>query len=32
MIAGGIKGGIIPGLVEIANGRFFKGIGRMLRG
>ena len=31
-ISGGIKGGVIPGLVEMANGHFFKGIGRMIKG
>ena len=31
-ISGGIKGGIIPGLLEMANGRFFRGIGKMLKG
>ncbi len=31
-ISGGIKGGVIPGLVEMANGRFFKGIARMIKG
>lgn len=31
-IAGGIKGGILPGLLEIANGHFFRGIGKMIKG
>ena len=31
-IAGGIKGGVIPGMLEMANGRFFKGILRMIKG
>ena len=26
------KGGVLPGMLEIANGHFFRGIGRMLRG
>jgi hypothetical protein len=32
MISGGIKGGAIPGLLEMANGHFFKGIARMIKG
>jgi beta-glucosidase len=31
-ITGGIKGGIMPGLLEMANGHFFKGIVRMITG
>ncbi len=31
-ISGGMKGGVLPGMLEIANGHFFRGIGRMLRG
>ena len=31
-ISGGIKGGIIPGLLEMANGHFFKGIWKMITG
>ena len=31
-IAGGIKGGLIPGMLEIANGHFFKGLIKMIRG
>lgn len=31
-ISGGIKGGIIPGLLEMANGHFFRGIGKMIKG
>ena len=31
-ISGGIKGGIMPGLLEIANGHFFKGIWTMITG
>ena len=31
-IAGGIKGGVIPGMLHIANGHFFKGIKKMIKG
>lgn len=31
-ISGGIKGGVLPGMLEIANGRFFRGLWRMIRG
>ena len=31
-IAGGIKGGVIPGMLEMANGHFFKGLWKMLTG
>lgn len=31
-ISGGIKGGIMPGLLEMANGHFFRGIGKMIKG
>jgi beta-glucosidase len=31
-ISGGIKGGLIPGMLEIANGHFFKGIWKMITG
>ena len=31
-ISGGIKGGIIPGLLEMANGHFFRGILKMITG
>ena len=31
-ISGGIKGGIMPGLLEMANGHFFRGIWKMIRG
>ena len=31
-ISGGMKGGIMSGLLEMANGHFFRGIGRMIRG
>ncbi len=32
MISGGMKGGVLPGMLEIANGHFFRGIWRMIRG
>ena len=32
MISGGIKGGMMPGMLEIANGHFFRGIWKMIRG
>lgn len=31
-ISGGMKGGIMSGLLEMANGHFFRGIGRMIKG
>ena len=31
-ISGGIRGGIIPGMLEMANGHFFKGIWKMIQG
>ena len=31
-ISGGIKGGILPGLLEIANGHFFRGLRKMITG
>ena len=31
-ISGGIKGGIIPGMLEMANGHFFRGIWKMITG
>jgi len=31
-ISGGVKGGIFPGLLEMANGRFFKGLWKMITG
>lgn len=31
-ISGGLKGGLMSGLLEMANGHFFKGLWRMLRG
>lgn len=30
-ISGGMKGGIMSGLLEMANGHFFRGIGRMIK-
>ncbi len=30
MISGGIKGGVMPGMVDMANGHFFRGLGRMI--
>ncbi len=32
MISGGMKGGTLPGMLEIANGHFFKGIRKMIKG
>ncbi len=32
MISGGIKGGVLPGMLEIANGHFFRGIWKMIKG
>lgn len=31
-ISGGIKGGIMPGMLEMANGRFLRGLIRMIKG
>jgi len=31
-ISGGVKGGVFPGLLEMANGHFFKGIWKMITG
>ena len=31
-ISGGIKGGVLPGMLEIANGHLFRGLWRMIRG
>lgn len=31
-ISGGMKGGIMSGLLDMANGHFFRGIGRMIKG
>ena len=32
MISGGVKGGVFPGMLEMANGHFFRGIGKMIKG
>ena len=32
MISGGMKGGLLPGMLEMANGHFFRGIRKMIRG
>lgn len=32
MISGGIKGGVFPGMLEMANGHFFRGIWKMIKG
>ena len=31
-ISGGMKGGVMPGMLDIANGHFFRGIIKMIRG
>jgi beta-glucosidase len=31
-ISGGMKGGVLPGMLEIANGHFFRGIRKMITG
>ncbi|HRR36093.1 MAG TPA: glycosyl hydrolase, partial [Clostridia bacterium] len=31
-IAGGVKDGIMQGLLDMANGHFFRGIGKMIKG
>lgn len=31
-ISGGMKGGVMPGLLEMANGHFLRGIWKMMRG
>ena len=31
-ISGGMKGGVLPGMLEMANGRFFRGIWKMIKG
>ena len=31
-ISGGMKGGVLPGMLEIANGHFFRGILKMIKG
>lgn len=30
IISGGMKGGVLPGMLEMANGHFFRGIWKML--
>ena len=32
MISGGMKGGVLPGMLEMANGHFFRGIWKMITG
>ena len=32
MISCGVKGGVFPGMLEMANGRFFRGIWKMIKG
>ena len=32
MISGGMKGGVLPGMMEMANGHFFRGILKMIKG
>lgn len=32
MISGGMKGGVIPGMLEMANGHFLRGLRRMIVG
>ena len=32
MISGGMKGGVLPGMLEMANGHFFRGIWKMIKG
>ena len=32
MISGGMKGGVLPGMLEMANGHFLRGIRKMIRG
>ena len=32
MISGGMKGGVMPGMLEMANGHFFRGIWKMITG
>ena len=32
MISGGMKGGVLPGMLEMANGHFFRGIRKMVKG
>ena len=32
MISGGMKGGVLPGMLEMANGHFFRGLRKMIKG
>lgn len=32
MISGGMKGGVLPGMLEMANGHFLRGIRKMIKG
>ena len=32
LISGGIQGGVLPGMLEMANGHFFRGIWKMISG
>lgn len=32
MISGGMKGGVMPGMLEMANGHFLRGLRRMIVG
>ncbi len=32
MISGGMKGGVLPGMLDMANGYFFRGIWKMIKG
>ena len=32
IISGGMKGGVLPGMLEMANGHFLRGIWKMLTG
>ena len=32
IISGGMKGGVLPGMLEMANGHFFRGIRKMIKG
>ena len=32
IISGGTKGGVLPGMLEMASGHFFRGIWKMLTG
>ena len=32
MIFGGMKGGVLPGMLEMVNGHFFRGVLKMIKG